>query len=205
MSPDMSRLASLRTDGAPASGHLIRAREEFTSAETPEIVLAFDQSFAATGWTLMRFGTGPIDVMYAGTIKTASSFGGAMEDIDRAGQLYQQVKSMLQPNPRIMVIPFTEAYFETPLKGGHIRNPEVSLMAALAVRIAVREVTGRTAQPVSAKTWKKMATGNANLKDKRVAHNAVAGWPCVSGFDQATNESQRDAVMVGLGSQWKGA
>lgn len=201
----MSRLAALRVDGQSVPGHIVRPRVEFTSAETPELVLAFDQSFSATGWALMRFGMGPIDVMATGTIKTDTTLTGALADIDRAKQLHDHVKHLIRQDGRAAILPFTKVYFETPPKGGRIMNPEVSLMSALAVTLAVTEQTGRTAEAVSAKAWKKMATGNANLKDKRVAHNAVANWPCVRGFERATNESQRDAVMVGLASQWEGA
>lgn len=204
MSPDLSRLAALRTDGGNTGvAHVLRSREEFTGAEAPEIVMAFDQSFAATGYATLRFGTGAIDVLACGTIKTTSSLTGALEDIDRAVQLADQVKDLL--DPRGMAL--TKVFYETPLKGGHVRNPEVSLMAALAVRLAFRLAFPNYPEPeaVSAKAWKKMASGNANLKDKRVAHNAVAQWPCVRGFDLAKNESQRDAVMVALASQWKGA
>ncbi len=180
----------------------MRAREEFTGAEKPELVLAFDQSFSATGWAYMRFGHGNIQILATGTIKTTSVLTGAVEDIDRAMQLAASV-DVLWKSP----ISVTKTYYETPPKGGHIKNPEVSLMAALAVCLTITNLSGglHKPQPVSAKAWKKMATGNANLKEKKVAHEAVRNWDCVTGFDQATNESQRDAVMVGLASQWKGA
>ena len=198
----MSRLAAMRGDSS-VPGHIVRAREEFTGRERPEIVLAFDQSFSATGWALVRFGHGPIQILACGTIKTSSSLTGAAEDIDRAMQVAGEVDELW----RQVGMATTKVRYETPPKGGQIRNPEVSLMAALAVCLTVTNLSGGAVspEPVSAKAWKKMATGNANLKAKKVAHDAVSKWGCVEGFDLAKNESQRDAVMVALASQWSGA
>jgi hypothetical protein len=200
--PDVAALAALRVDGVDP-GPLVRARSEFGEPGVPEVVLAFDQSFHATGMVLMRFGsTNPVDIMAATTFTTATDLTGSLADLEQAEQLHDQIYTTLNKVP---VAHFTKAFYETPPKGGAIRNPEVSLLSALAVRWAVRRVTKDRirAQAVSAKTWKKMTTGNANLRTKKTAHDAVAKWDWLRGYELATNASQRDAVMVGLGGMWK--
>ena len=193
--PDLSRLSALAVDPTPLRA-VLRSRTDFLDSRSR--LLAFDQSFSATGWALLEFTSEQVIVRQAGTIKTASTLTGAREDLHRAEQVEDEVDVLMQ------IIAFNDVAVEMPLKGGQIRNPEVSLMAAQAIRSVARR-HGYNPHIVPPKTWKKMATANANLKDKRIAHRAVAGWPWVVDFALATNESQRDAVMVGLGAMWRDA
>lgn len=184
---DLSALAELRVDAKPKPAFVLPAAGEFREG----IVLAFDQSFSSTGWVNLRMGSGLCDVISTGTYRTpVGLLRGGEQDLERAHALFDYTTGVIAH-----VFPSVVLY-ESPPKGHGVRHPEVSLLCALAIRLAAAGLSIPTAS-VHAKTGKKMVTGNSNA-DKKVAHAALMSLGWIQGLGLVTNEGQRDAMLVGL-------
>lgn len=166
-------------------------------------VLAFDQSFTATGWVHLGSQPGKVEIYDSGTIATAKGTKrGGEQDLDRAQELFREAAQVIYRCSPATVL------YEVPPKGAGVRHPEVSLLCALAIRLAASDGTpyeaalsgsGYEVASYHAKTGKKLVTGNANA-DKKAAHAAMAehfGW--ITGYAKhTTNEAKRDALLVAL-------
>lgn len=185
---DLSSLEGLRVSGKPKSPwwdpptrqHIVHGN-----------VLAFDQSFSSTGWVHLRSDVNGVSIFGAGTFKTEQgALRGGEQDLERAGALYDWIlEQIVERQPEIVL-------YETPPKGPGIHNPEVSLLCALAIRLAAR-VCAYSVASVHAKTGKRMLTGNSNA-DKKTAHAVLMNLDWIEGLDIVKNEGQRDALMVAL-------
>jgi Holliday junction resolvasome RuvABC endonuclease subunit len=160
-------------------------------------VLAFDQSFSATGWVhLSADAQGPY-LLLAGSFRVPEGdHRGAERDLDRADWLRDQVSILIDQTRAIQ--PPQVVLYEMPPIGPHVRSPEVSLLCACGIRNAAHSRSLET-RAVHTQTGKRLVTGN-NKADKKTTHEALdrLGPDLVGGYSMITNESKRDALLVAL-------
>lgn len=157
-------------------------------------ILAFDQSFNACGWTVLDGSpSGHLKFSEAGTITVpVGDFKGGEQDLDRAQWLALTVTDLMMEVGPLRVL------YETPPKGPMIRNPEVSLVTALAIRLAAWHLL-IPAEGVHAKAGKRLMTGNPDAEKKEAHARLKEQDPEVlANLKVLTNESKRDAALVAL-------
>lgn len=170
-------------------------------------VVAFDQSFASTGWVSVlntphvHNGWPPsLHVLAAGNFSAGERVpkGGIEQDLRLAVGLYDQVLGVLAQHAR----GDTVVAHEMPAVGGKFHNNS-SPFSAVAVRIASTMLAaGGGANPpvvmVNRQSWAKCVCGNAKAT-KAEAHKGMAAWAGgVPGWETLTNEARRDAMGIAV-------
>lgn len=173
----------------------------------PGLVLAFDQSLAATGFVVLEGRLNKNDrvelsILESEVLKTTDSAegkGGHAENLRRARDQYHAYSTLLR-SFAVHRAHATVAHEAPPDGGGRIMRPESSLLAALALEIAAEEAGFREGVAVASATHRKLVCGRGNVT-KKVAHTGLAMWApaLVSGYSRRiTNEALRDGLSVAL-------
>lgn len=160
-------------------------------------VLSFDQSLTAAGWVRLASYAEGLGVIASGVEKGGMDhLRGHEQNLSRGVVLYDRFGEVVQNNTTASTLIVHET---PPVGGGKMARPEASLLAALALRIAVFD-EGLDVEMLGAQPAKKMICGNANA-DKKTAHAALALHlaPLILGYDEhITNEAKRDALLIAL-------
>lgn len=129
-----------------------------------DLILAVDQSLAASGWVLIR---GDLCVVTVGTLKKSkdTTLDGHEAMLQRVVALEEEAEAVLREIKPMIVL------HESPPVGNFRGSNQSSLVAAVAWRIAAAKV-GLPIKMVGAQKAKKHLTGNGNAK-KPAVHAAL--------------------------------
>lgn len=161
------------------------------------VVLAWDQSLAATGWVLLRSTPVACRVSAAGTIKTGREGKGHADDLRRGVEQFTAMLAVVTTYAEPSSEGF-EVVHESPPIGGRVKGlGTASLLSALALRVACQQAGVRSPTMLNSQAAKKAITGNGNA-DKGEVGRAIMAMTWVRGLELVTNEAQRDALALAL-------
>lgn len=184
----MSDLARFRID-APSEAPTILPPVPEDELRT---ILAFDQSLRNTGWALLV----GVEVVQTGMLKTTEVSKGHLDSLLRAERMYEDVGDLmasLYPRPQVIVHEMPPVALP-----GRMMRPESSLLAALAIRIAVASIPQVPVVMIGAQQAKRRWTGKGNAKkaEVKVAVLALDPHDTVRTM-KPMNEHTIDAIALG--------
>lgn len=156
-------------------------------------ILAFDQTVSATGWVHLVCRGNRLEVKDKGSIAkpVGGNLGSNLVLLDAAEKMFFEFHRIIGDRR------WTCIAHELPPVGRTVKGSgSSSLVAATALRCAVRNSTGAPVQVIAAQTWKKAMAGNAKA-EKIEAYNGLVNRFAPSG-DLPTNEGQRDALCIAV-------
>lgn len=162
-------------------------------------VVAFDQSLGGCAAVALTHSALGMTVARAQSFKVSvPEVGGHEESLAKAEALTGEIRAWIE-----VLDPFDKAWIvvhEQPpgLRGRKIRNPESSMLAALAVRLGCQ---GYTRTPmVGRQSHAKFicGDGNATKIDHHAALKELAHELPIRNFEVVTNEGKRDALSIAL-------
>ena len=150
--------------------------------------VGIDQSFNATGVVWLESGDGAVTIVRAKTLVAEAAEGetGTMKMLTQAKSLADQLKAEDLSGDVVI--------FEQPPLGKGLHESSVPLLSALSVIIALDETTPVTA--MHSGRWKSVVGGTG--RGKKSAHATLPYIKGLRGLEKVTNESQRDALCIGL-------
>lgn len=205
---------NINTDGLAslAGRRAAKAKPEWSPPSIQDFayghMLAFDQTLAKAGFVWLVHDVDGLEVVSSEMLKTGSTEGkgGHEENLTRGVRQYEAFRNLLASfyglRGKCMVV-----HEAPPDGGGNIRRPESSLMASLALRIAVRDMGFTLAPQVAPIEHRKIVCGNPKA-DKLEEHRALAelaGSLPIKGYELVTNVDKRDALCVALSALHRGA
>jgi hypothetical protein len=200
MTTALARFAKLADMEEPA----VVEDPRVTEADLPRglLVLAFDQSIRATGWTVIstHCRQGAEVVLASSQLTKTPEQRGWESTLADATTLALKLRDLLHHLKADLAFPIDQVVHELPiagrLKGGKPKRPESSALAALGVRLVAHDF-GLPLTALAAQSAKRLVTGDIR-SEKREAHTALAQLPWLQGQDKLTNEGKRDAALLGL-------
>jgi hypothetical protein len=163
----------------------------------PGKYLACDQSLAATGLVMLWVtDEHKVYLQGAGRISTSQGTSGWEMVLQSALSLEGLMAAWIRANE-----PEYTSYWAVheapPVGGGRFLKPELSLVSALAFRMAVGPMVSMLPM-VRRQDHAKLICGNGNAS--KTEHHAALKelFPQIVGSDMVTNEATRDALSVGL-------
>ncbi len=162
---------------------------DLSQIRAPKTIVAIDQSFNATGIVWLTAAPGAVTITRATTVTAdpCSDSSGTIQMLDRARDLADQLKTFALDMADAVV-------FEQPPLGGGLRGSEVPLLAGFSVMVALDPST--PVHMVHSDRWKRVIGGTG--RGKKSTHATLPHIKGLSGLDWVTNESQRDALCIGL-------
>lgn len=157
-------------------------------------VLAFDQSFKATGWASITNTPAGLRVLDAGNFATDETSHKSLEqDFRRARQLSHLVRPVMMDH----LHPDSTLAHEMPVTvGKFITNS--SRFSALAIWMVADDL-GHTPVQVSRISWAKCVAGLDKKATKAQVHKAMSAWASgTPGYEMLTNEARRDAFGIAV-------
>jgi hypothetical protein len=189
----------------PVRDRKLSARETWTPPTLDDlgygIVIAFDQTLSATAGMCVHRNENALQVrgvkVLSGRTEATGNEGNLQKGVDLHRQLDFFLRGILTHHPDEQVTVVHEA---PAVGGGVVRNPESSLLAAQALRIACSGLSLPVAPMVAPAAHKKVICGDSRA-DKGKEHQSLAllaeSLP-IHGYRAVSNGDKRDALCIAI-------